>query len=259
VSRTLNDRPVALIRTSAYRPPAMDTDAPSMSNRAMNPLDVLFRHLDQWRHLPAYQLERRIDIFFSVYLKGVVEERIGVPLEDDIIPELPIRRDLIWPEHATFQSVKVDYALFAKDRSRVFFVELKTDGASRRPAQDNYLEAARRLGFRPIVEGIHSIMRRSDASSKYNHLAALLARLGYFTFPPETGKRPRQRLRDIAVAPVESEVEVLYVEPNATGASSIDFEHFAAYVARLSDPISRTFSEHLLKWRDVAGERPPAP
>jgi len=32
------------------------------------PLQTIFRHLDCWRHLPAYQLERRADIFFSAYL-----------------------------------------------------------------------------------------------------------------------------------------------------------------------------------------------
>jgi hypothetical protein len=112
----------------------VDTLVTSLSHDAVDPLDVVFRHLDHWRHLPAYQLERRADIFFSVYLKSVIEEVAEVALEDEIIPELPLKGDLIWPELPTNKSVKVDYALFAKDRSRVFFVELKTDSASRRDA-----------------------------------------------------------------------------------------------------------------------------
>jgi hypothetical protein len=33
---------------------------------SMDPLDRVFENLDRWRHLPAYQMERRADIFFSV-------------------------------------------------------------------------------------------------------------------------------------------------------------------------------------------------
>jgi hypothetical protein len=127
--------------------------------------------------LPA---RTRADVFFSVYLKAVFEEEFpGIALEDEIVPELPLKRDLIWPDRATNLSVKVDYALFAGDRSRVFFVELKTDGASRRDAQDDYLEAARRIGFPRILEGLRAILLTTTAHQKYHHLAASLARLGY--------------------------------------------------------------------------------
>ena len=54
----------------------------------MDPLSRVFENLDRWRHLPGYQLERRADIFFSAYLEDVVEEVTGVPLEEEIIPEL---------------------------------------------------------------------------------------------------------------------------------------------------------------------------
>ena len=148
-----------------------------MSN-SMDPLEIVFRHLDVWRHLPNYQLERRADIFFSVYLKGVVEEFVGVELDDEVLPELPLKRDLIGPELPTNKSVKVDYALFAKDRSRVFFVELKTDGASRRDAQDGYLEVARRLGFRRIVEGVRAILLNATAHQKYHRLRRVLGAAG---------------------------------------------------------------------------------
>jgi hypothetical protein len=39
----------------------------------LGPLDSVFAHLDRWRHLPNYQLERRADIFFSVYSWSVVD------------------------------------------------------------------------------------------------------------------------------------------------------------------------------------------
>lgn len=93
----------------------------------MDALDTVFRHLGHWRHLPAYQLERRADVFFSVYLKEVVEEFTKTTLEDVMIPEFPVKHD------GTNQSDKVDYVLFTKDRKRVFFIELKTDGGSQAP------------------------------------------------------------------------------------------------------------------------------
>lgn len=232
----------------------------------MEPLDVIFGHLDAWRHLPAYQLERRVDVFFSVYLRGVVEELTGVPLEDELVPELPIKRDLVWPDRPTEQSVKVDYALFAEDRSQVFFVELKTDDASRRDSQDEYLEAAKRLGFRPIVEGIHSIIKATSARQKYHHLSAALARLGYLELPPDLERylypAPRSglsaKLAQIVVAPINTPIEVIYVQPTATGSDRcIDFDRFASYVARFDDPFSRRFSAYLVRWKESAGARVP--
>jgi hypothetical protein len=226
----------------------------------MDPLDTVFRHLDRWRHFPSYQLERRADIFLSVYLKEVVEDFTGVGLEDEIIPELPIKHE------QNCQSDKVDYALFAKDRSQVFFVELKTDAASRRDEQDAYLARAKGMGFRRVVEGIHAILASTNEHQKYHHLAVELARLGYFRVPVDledyTYPRPRtglaSRLRKIEVAAVDSKVEVIYVQPEATdGDLCIDFARFAECVSKHTDPLSKSFADHLQKWRSVAGASKP--
>lgn len=228
----------------------------------MNQLEAVFANLDRWRHLPNYQLERRADIFFSVYLRGLVEEEMGIALDETIVPELPIKRDLIWDDLATGKSVKVDYVLFAKDRSRVFFVELKTDASSRRDAQDHYLETAKQLGFRKIVEGLCSIMRKTSSHQKYHHLATMLAGLGYVTMPDDIREflypSPRvglgERLREIAPTSVESSVEVLYVQPlTSDGTRCIDFERFAVFVEKHDDPLSRLFAAHLRRWSAVAG------
>jgi len=237
-----------------------------VDSESMDPLNVVFHNLDTWRHYPNYQLERRADIFFSVYLKGVVEEFMDVALEDDIVPEFPLKRDLIWPDHPTNKSVKVDYALFARNRSRVFFVELKTDGESRRDEQDTYLATSKRLGFKKIVEGVRSIMMSTSAHQKYHHLAVVLARLGFLTLPPDLASYiypiPREgllpRLAQIAPTDANPPVEVIYIQPNATaGDRCIDFERFATHVAKFSDPLSRMFCEHLRRWRAAAGSREP--
>jgi len=233
---------------------------------AMDQLEAVFANLDRWRHLPNYQLERRADIFFSVYLRGLVEEMSGVALEDVVIPELPIKRDLIWSDLATDKSVKVDYVLFARDRSKVFFVELKTDAGSRRDAQDHYLGTARQLGFRKIVDGLCAIVRKTTAHQKYHHLLSLLSGLGYVTMPADIRDflypAPRfgltERLRHVVATDVESAVEVIYVQPAAAhGDRCIDFERFAVYVERHDDALSRLFAAHLRRWRDAAGASMP--
>ncbi len=233
----------------------------------MNRLDTVFAHMDRWRHLPAYQLERRADIFFSAYLAEVVAEVTGVPVADRMIPELPIKRDLIWPGHPTSKSVKVDYCLLAQERSRAFLVELKTDSGSRREAQDHYLEKAREVGFRAIVGGIRDIVLATSAHQKYAHLLAELEHHGLvrvpadllsFLYPePRPGLRARQHDIEVLVGDGEFEVEVIYVQPGAGTGRCIDFDTFAGFVERHDDPVSRRFARSLREWVEPAGTRMP--
>jgi len=235
-----------------------------------DPLQTIFHNLDRWRHLPAYQLERRADIFFSVYLKGMLEEFTRTELEELIIPELPIKRDIIWPDRASNQSVKVDYALFSKDRDTVFLVELKTDAASRRDSQDDYLERARRAGLPCILEGIKAIALKTNARQKYYHLLASLAELGLMSLPadmedylyPRARPGLTERLRQVTVEVQDPgpTLNVIYIQPQATdGARCIDFSTFATYVEQFDDPVSREFSAALRRWAEVrAGSTSPS-
>ena len=52
-------------------------------------INLIFENLDCWRHLPSYQLERRVDMFFSLYLKDILEMHVGrSPVK--VIPEFPL-------------------------------------------------------------------------------------------------------------------------------------------------------------------------
>ncbi len=233
----------------------------------MTPTETLFDHLDRWRHLPGYQLERRADVLFSVYLAGLVSEVTGVSISPRILPELPIKRDLVWPERRSHLSVKVDYCLLAEDRSRAFFVELKTDLGSRREAQDHYLEVARGVGFRSIVEGITRLVLATTAHQKYAHLLHELEQHGCLRLPADLldlvyptarrGLRARQREIEVTVEAHEFDIEVLYIQPRATKGRCIDFEAFAAFVARHDDPVSSAFAAHLKRWTAPAGSPRP--
>ena len=116
----------------------------------------IFELLDKWRHLPDYQLERRADIYFALFLPDVLEARYG-PCE--IIPEFPLRLGTLWPKGSRTLlpdkkrkwqnlSVKVDYVAFTKDPQAVYFVELKTDLKSLKDDQNAYLKRAKGMEFR---------------------------------------------------------------------------------------------------------------
>jgi hypothetical protein len=229
----------------------------------VDPIDIIFQHLDRWRHLPAYALERRADVFFSVYLKGFIEDQSGIALEDEILPELPLKHS------ETARSVKVDFVIFPKDRERVFFLELKTDPKSRRDRQDEYLLAAQAGGFRRIVEGIREIFLRTDSHQKYFHLACALERLGFLRMPsevesflysnPRRGQEFERCLQAIEVMPHDPPIKVIYLQPIATNEPNcLGFEQFARYIGRFSDPFSQRFAERLLAWKEAAGATPPA-
>ena len=81
----------------------------------------LFNLLDDWRHLPKYQLERRADLFFALFLPDVLEQHCDTPINPLIIPEFPLKKC------ANNGSNNVDYFALSADGKRAFFVELKTE------------------------------------------------------------------------------------------------------------------------------------
>src|SRR5215203_3491788 len=91
-------------------------------------IDNLFSKLDNWSKLPAYQLERRADIFFALYLEKVLELKTGVKI-DKIIPEFPVRKADIDPK-GNNQSFKIDYIAISKTNKTIYFIELKTSQKS---------------------------------------------------------------------------------------------------------------------------------
>lgn len=232
----------------------------------MDKLAEAFALMDRWRHLPAYQLERRADIFFALYMKKIIEAATGAVLDAEMVPEFPLKRELIWPGRPSNQSVKVDYVLFAADRSRVFFVELKTDQTSRREEQDYYLERAHEVRFRAFVQGLVEMAQHTNQYGKYYHLLHTLARLGFMMLPVELEDfvYPQVRpglsalFREVRVAERDPEIEVFYVQPRADGdRRCIGFDTVAGIVGRHDDDLSRIFASYLLRWcEDAARVRP---
>ena len=208
--------------------------------------------LDRWRHLPAYQLERRADILFALFLPEVLEKHFDIEINPLLIPEFPIK------QKGGSSSNKVDYFALQGGESakRAFLIELKTDMASRREEQDKYLRDALDDGLKEVVMGIIALCRATDHKAKYVHLLRLLSCLNLVEyddelFPVQRGPfgkaldRIETEAKDRECWPL---LEVVYVQPRLP-ANTIDFAEFADAIAEgRADSIRRVFAGYLRKW-----------
>ncbi len=219
-----------------------------MSNANEHPTTAdLFGLLDEWRHLPAYQLERRADIFFGLFLPEVLGKHFGIDIKPHVVPEFPIKK-------SNRQSKKADYLALSEDGKRAFLVELKTDMASRRETQDKYLDDAVVAGLQKLVIGVLDICVASTQKSKYVHLLKLLSDIGLIEyeddlFPVRQGySRVLKSVRDAAEKREKwPDLEVVYVQPRSTGI--IDFREFADLVEEGGEgEIRSRFARSLRTW-----------
>jgi hypothetical protein len=227
----------------------------------------LFANLDRWRHLPNYQLERRADIFFSVYLRELVAAHVGCALSSVIIPEMPLKRSMVVEPGPGNLSVKVDYVLFSEDRQQVFFVEFKTDQDSRRSGQDQYLTNAVRVGFREILRVLVEILGATSSRRKYYHLLHLLAQAGQIRLGEELCSRPypdsdrglKYGADCVEITASDKPIRVIYIQPKASdGCECIDFGRIVAHLKPFHDPFTRLFCEYLQRWQVAAGTEAPS-
>ena len=232
----------------------------------MEILTQLFDRMDERRHLPNYQLERRADLLFSLYLPQALEAKLGFPVRADLVPEFPVRIGTIYPRIPINKSFKIDYLALSTSGDHAVFVELKTDGHSRRAKQDEYLAAARSVGLSALLDGLLTIFRATQAKRKYFHLLRHLSRLGLLDIPDKmcdimNGADLRgctEASREIRVTCRASAHSIIYVQPAGTGSEIISFDDFKAVVEQHSDALSKRFAESLAKWARVeAGEVAP--
>ena len=231
-------------------------------------IERVFALLDRWRHLPAYQLERRADIFFALFLPEVLQERFEVPINPKLIPEFPIKnRD-------GNQSSKVDFLALQDSRDgepaeRAFLVELKTDMGSRRGVQDNLMVDASERGLKELVLGVVAICRSTKEREKYVHLLKLLSEVLVDLVHYRDGlfhgvgqHRTYNAVLDQVQGQVEStdesewpRLEVVYVQPSRE--TVIDFGEFADAIMGRGG-IGGLFARYLKEWKVPAGSPDPA-
>lgn len=121
----------------------------------MKNLNTLFDLLTDWRQLPAYQLERRADIFFALYLEDLLTYCGYFAAGDQltVIPEFPAKQ-----EHMNL-SDRIDYMVASDDK--MVYVELKTDNHSIRAEQALYLHKIQKKKLSEVFFG-HYLYLRND-------------------------------------------------------------------------------------------------
>lgn len=236
-------------------------------------MEVLFdalRQLDQWRHLPAYQLERRVDVLFGLMLPEVIESRFGAS-RSQLIPEFPLHKGetRISEDYGNNQSVNVDFALFCSnpEAERIFLVELKTDMHSIKKAQLCNMIKAKNANSESVLRGVIRAARASAESRKYAQLAWRLSEIGCITvdstFSDMKMERRRPGLarnfRELRVSRRWSDVviELILISPKHVDNINeypfsefhcIDFDEIAKDISGSRPPFGAEFAEYLRRW-----------
>jgi len=236
----------------------------------MSRINYIFDRMDEWRHLPNYQLERRADLFFSLYLPEVLEAKLGFSVRQELIPEFPVHKGTIYPDELSNKSFKIDYLALSDDAEKAVFVELKTDKLSIRHEQDKYLTAAQRVGMKHLLVGLREIFRATESKRKYFHLLEKLESMellkihddikNIMKHPHLQGVNEESHYIEIT-SRVKDPATIVYVQPNGSEKSEaniiiISFQEFRAIVKKHNDPISKRFAQSLSEWAQVkAGEK----
>jgi len=215
-------------------------------------IDHVFDNLDRWRELPAYQLERRADIFFSLYLDDIVKSRFGRKPKH-IIPEFPIRKD------GSNLSKKMDYLAVMQDPPELVFVELKTDPASMGWPQIQYLldaQSAQDGNNSALLDDLKNICPASRAKKKYARLvdelivAQLVDRVGRGGFELRKDFPDPLRAMILYVHPCsERPLFLQHADPSGDKIRDIPFLEVADMLEKqFADDFSLRFAQSLHRW-----------
>ncbi len=200
----------------------------------------LFDLLDKWRYFPAYQLERRADIFFAVFMKQIIHSKYNIAI-DAIIPEFPVRVGAVHNIDIN-KSYKIDYLCVNQQARKVFLTELKTDVHSRRPKQDDYLTRAKEINISGLMDGLIKIYNATYQKSKYLNLLHEIEKLGWINITGDV----------ITNLHMTYEVEILYIQPEKHPDDTnevITFENVISVLRTNSDSLSHRFIQSLERWK----------
>lgn len=212
-------------------------------------INQLFSQLDDWRHLPSYQLERRADIFFSLYLPEVLQKKFKLLEAPILIPEFPCRIGTVFDSKSN-QSFKIDYLAITKDGENVFFVELKTDIYSRNKKQDENMLQAEKKEISELFSGIKDLHKASIQKQKYLSLYRYLSEQLKLEINLD-GIISKDTFAKFKVKP-----KIVYLQPaKSKNEYDIDFEYFANEILSTADPLSQRFADSLRNWQTKAGSK----
>lgn len=213
-------------------------------------IDKVFDLLDHWRNLPDYQLERRADIYFAIYLNKILEGSLGCQVVK-VIPEFPVWKGTINPEIKSNHSLKIDYMVICKDKT--LFVELKTDDLSRRTEQDENLKKAQEVNIKNLIDGLLQINQNTKSNKKYLNLLNEFKEIAWLKEENEVWENSSQ----------DTDIEIIYIQPTIKEKNkeedkkyktrTISFEEIANILVEINSDLSKRFAESLRKWTKGPG------
>lgn len=215
-------------------------------------INTMLNNLDTWRHFPKYQMERRVDLFFSLFLREIIQDSKfagSKTLRKEIIPEFPFKN--VEGLHTT---VNFDYVLFSEDLHAAFIVELKTDPTSAGDTNNPYLAGLleSNVTFTEIVNGLLLVAKKSRHKMKYHCLLKKLENIGIIERFGEDGWQCKHQIPK----PV-----IIYLAPGLTKSDPakinlIDFYQAATTLEKLGGEVERQFASYLRQWQNTkAGHR----
>lgn len=243
----------------------------------------LFTRMDDWRHLPSYQLERRADLFFSLYLPEVLskvlsEEYPDIDIRQDLIPEFPIRIGTIdKTKRENNQSKKVDYLALSADGTTAYLIELKTDNASITAGQTETLVSACKKTFTELLEGLLEIFKSDSLNSirrrKYLYLLNKLGHMKQIYMPDKLKKIMDNKTlygitkasKDLKVTTKVEQIMPVYIVPSRSVKSYkknkikvITFANFRKFIDDMNynDMVSTQFKACLSGWAENEAGKP---
>ena len=203
----------------------------------------IFDLLDTWKSLPSYQLERRADIFFAIYLPHIIKIKFKKEV-CIIIPEFPVRIGTIYPDIPINKSYKIDYVVTTNDNT-AFIIELKTNDNSTRDSQNSYLQKSLEVGYKSLIDGIITIYEATDYKQKYDNLIRLLEYNNSISVSNGEMK-PTDNIKFYQ--------NIIFIKPNKKSDDIglvIDFKNVVEIIqSKYNDSFSKRFCESLIKWKE---------
>lgn len=208
----------------------------------MREIETIFKLLGDWYRFPKYQLERRLDIFFALYLPEILKSKINIDIDyKDITPEFPLKKE------ESYRSTNADYAIFSKrnEKIQLYLMELKTDMHSIKNNQNDYYNRANNCKFSQLLKDIIDIRNNGSmnkiSKEKYDTL---------ITYMKNNYGIIKQN-NEINTEKIIDKIEIIYLVPKKYKKIEkykiITFEEVINIIKNKSDDISSEFCKMLEK------------
>lgn len=199
-------------------------------------------YLSNWKKLPAYRAEPRVDWLIALAIPGLVCERFQSECKL-LLPEFPLRKGTIYKDkNKGNESYRVDYYCLLEDGRHVL-IEVKTDMNSIDSAQLKRFRDAKALGMFHILKGLQQIYegtKNKGYKQKYKNLINELEKAGIINN------------EFIIQGGIKNDIEIVYIQPKQTQHEDIlvfGFDFICNILDQSQDEFIVEFSKLLRTWK----------